>query len=295
MPRLPSRRIPGAVEHGAFGGYRDAGVNRLSLGVQSFHDGQLQRLGRVHDSAAAVAAFGEARAAGFDNINLDLMYALPEQTCEAACADVEHVIELGPEHVSHYHLTLEPNTVFHHRPPPGLPEDDAAWDMQQACAERLRTAGYANYEVSAWARAGQECRHNLNYWSFGDYMGVGAGAHGKVSIDKHIRRTVSTAHPREFMRRSGEGTAVTAQSVSADDLVFEFMLNALRLRDGVPLAEFSRRTNLVVESVLPRLQEAWELGLLDDPAAGRIRASARGWRFLDDLQAFFLPREHSGG
>lgn len=285
---------PGAIEHGAFAGYRAAGVNRLSLGVQSFSDAILTRLGRVHDGAAAVAAYREARAAGFDNINLDLMYALPGQSLALASADAETAIALGPEHISHYHLTLEPNTVFFSRPPTGLPDDDAAVDIQQRCAKLFAAAGYRNYEVSAWSRTGRECRHNLNYWTFGDYLGIGAGAHGKLSAGDSVQRTVSVAHPREFMRRATEGTATATHTVAAADLRFEFMLNVLRLRDGVALASFASRTGLDPADLLPQLMQASELGLLDDPGDGRIRASRHGWRFLDDLQAFFLPPAETG-
>ena len=187
---------PGTVEHGPFAGYRAAGVNRLSFGVQSFDDGCLQRLGRIHSSGDAERAVKAAQDAGFDNLNLDLMYALPGQSLAMALADVDRAIALQPTHLSHYQLTLEPNTVFAVRTPAGLPDEDAAWDMQEACQARLADAGFAQYEVSAYARAGRQCRHNLNYWQFGDYLGIGAGAHGKLSFAHRIVRQVRHREPR---------------------------------------------------------------------------------------------------
>jgi oxygen-independent coproporphyrinogen-3 oxidase len=284
---------PGAVEHAAFAGYRAAGINRLSLGVQSFADAKLKALGRIHSSADAVAAYQEARAAGFSNINLDLMYALPEQTVAQAQADLEQAIALNPDHISQYHLTLEPNTVFFSRPPP-LPDSETAWEMQQRCAEILTAAGYHNYEVSAWARTDRHSRHNMNYWTFGDYLGLGAGAHGKLThAPGVITREVRSAHPREYQSHLESGSQFAhSTAVSADDAVFEFMLNALRIRAGFELAGFERATGLPAERLLPGIQEAQRRDLLMEAAQGWYRATAHGWRFLDDLQGIFLPEPH---
>jgi len=282
---------PGALEHGAFAGYVTAGINRLSLGVQSFDDASLQALGRIHSGADAVQAFAAARAAGIENINLDLMYALPEQSIDAAVADVERALALGPEHISHYHLTLEPNTVFYARPP-ALPSADLAWSIQAACGRLLTDAGFRNYEVSAWGQPERACRHNLNYWRYGDYLAIGAGAHAKVTAaDGRVFRCVRAAHPREYQRRIEAGVPAGAmQAVVAADRPFEFMLNALRLRDGVLLDEYEACTGLALGSLEPGLTDALQAGLLDPLHTGRLRASDRGWRFLDDLQGLFLPR-----
>ena len=281
---------PGAVEHAAFAGYRSAGINRLSLGVQSFSDFSLKSLGRIHSAQDALNAFAEARAAGFDNINLDLMYALPEQTVALALADVEQAIALQPEHLSWYHLTLEPNTVFYQRPPP-LPDADTAWDIQDAGAAALSAAGFSNYEVSAWAQPSRASRHNLNYWAFGDYLGLGAGAHGKLTQPSgEIRREQRAANPRDYLRiLDAAGPIVKVHPVAAPDLVFEFMLNNLRLRSGFALSDFERRTGLPREALQPGLQRALSLGLLSPRGVDGYVPSALGWRFLDDLQAIFLP------
>jgi oxygen-independent coproporphyrinogen-3 oxidase len=281
---------PGAVEHGAFSGYRQAGVNRLSLGVQSFNDAKLRALGRIHDSEAAAHAFREARAAGFTNINLDLMYALPDQTPAEALADVSAALALAPEHISYYHLTLEPNTIFYSRPP-RLPDQDAAWEIQARAAELLSSAGYANYEVSAWARQEQMCRHNLNYWQFGDYLGIGAGAHGKLTRRTgRVTREKRSAHPREYLRRLQSSTFPgDRHEVQAEDLLFEFMLNALRLRAGFTLGLFEQRTGLPADTLRPWLKKASAKQLLVEGPAGHWQASDHGWRFLDDLQSLFLP------
>lgn len=281
---------PGALEHGAFAGYLAAGINRLSLGVQSFSDRSLQRLGRIHSAADAIGAYERARAAGFTNINLDLMFALPEQTAAAACSDIDQAVALAPEHISHYHLTLEPNTVFYAQPPP-LPDADGAWEMQEVCAERLTAAGFRNYEISAWGQPGRECRHNLNYWRYGDYLGLGAGAHGKLTDPGGlVERQQRAAHPRAYMQGlKTAGAAHSSAPVGARDRAFEFMLNALRLRDGASVSEFVARTGVPLELLAAELAEARSRGLLEDPATGVLRSTPRGWRFLDDLQAVFLP------
>ena len=280
---------PGTVEHGRFDGYLKAGVNRISFGVQSFDDDKLQRLGRIHSASEAQDAVKSAQDAGYRNINLDLMYALPRQTLDGALLDVERALALQPTHISHYQLTLEPNTVFAANPPP-LPDDDHAWAMQEACEARLAGAGYGQYEISAYAQAGRRCAHNLNYWQFGDYLGIGAGAHGKLSdaTDGQVHRRWKTRSPRGYMQDpGGAGRIGGDQVVAARELPFEYMLNALRLVDGVPLGEFSERTGLAAEAIAPALTAARRRGwLLDDPE--RLRTSPSGQRFLNDVIASFL-------
>lgn len=282
---------PGAIEHGAFAGYRAAGVNRLSLGAQSFNDRMLKALGRIHSVAATEAAFAEARAAGFDNINLDLMFALPAQSLQEAEADVLAALELQSEHISYYHLTLEPNTVFFSRPPT-VPDSDAAWRIQDVGSRLLQDAGYANYEVSAWAKDVRQCVHNLNYWRFGDYLGLGAGAHGKLTDAAGTAvREVRPANPRQYLRDTSSEVAPTSRSViEQPDLIFEFMLNMLRLRAGFSLNDFEARTGLSARLLQPGLQEAVSKRLLFESEAGHFQPSERGWRFLDDLQSIFLPQ-----
>ncbi len=283
---------PGAVEHAAFSDYRAAGINRLSLGVQSFSDAKLHLLGRIHDASVARKAFAEARSAGFTNINLDLMFALPEQSLVEALADIDTALALGAEHISYYHLTLEPNTVFYNQPP-ALPDSELAWDIQEAGSEKLAAAGYRNYEVSAWGQPGRECQHNLNYWSYGDYLGLGAGAHGKLTdTNGRVMRETRTAHPREYLSRLQSGVSpLTHKNVTDQDLVFEFMLNALRLKAGFKLTDFEYRTGLSASCLQPGLEEATQKQLLTELSRGCFRPSERGWRFLDDLQGIFLPAD----
>ena len=280
---------PGTVEHGRFDGYLAAGVNRISFGVQSFDDDKLRRLGRIHSAVEAEAAVKSAQDAGYANINLDLMYALPQQTLDGALADVEHALALAPTHISHYQLTLEPNTAFAANPPP-LPDDDHAWAMQEACEQRLADAGYGQYEISAYAQADRRCAHNLNYWQFGDYLGIGAGAHGKLSDASRgsVHRRWKTRHPRAYLEAAGGAARIGGDSVvGAAELPFEYMLNALRLVDGVPLAEFAGRTGLGVEAIAAALADARQRGWLrDDPQ--RLHTTALGQRFLNDVIAGFL-------
>jgi putative oxygen-independent coproporphyrinogen III oxidase len=282
---------PGTVEHDRFEGYRAAGVNRLSFGVQSFDDGCLQRLGRIHDSAQAVQAIGLAQQAGFDNINLDLMYALPGQTLPMALADIERGIALGTPHLSHYQLTLEPNTLFHARPPAQLPDEDGAWDMQEACQARLADAGLAHYEISAYARPGRHCAHNVNYWRFGDYLGIGAGAHGKLTqpaADGILRRW-KPKHPQAYMDSAG-----TPAGIGGDEWIapaarpFEFMLNALRLHDGFTVEQFEVRTGMPRAGIEDPLADAVARGWLQVDGE-RIRPTETGLRFLNDAIELFLP------
>ncbi len=278
---------PGTVEAAKFRGYRDAGVNRLSVGVQSFDDAELRSLGRIHGAEEALRAIEIARAS-FDNFNLDLMYALPRQTPERARADVERAIASRAPHLSFYHLTLEPNTVFHRSPPP-LPDDDAAAQMQELIAERLAEAGYVNYETSAWAQPGRECRHNLNYWTFGDYLGIGAGAHSKLSFPDRVVRSMRVKQPREYLKRAPAGEAVQERhDIARADLVFEFMMNALRLAEGFPVASFVERTGLQIAAAEKPLARAEARGLIERDRE-RIRATALGRRFLNDLLELFLP------
>jgi oxygen-independent coproporphyrinogen-3 oxidase len=280
---------PGTVEHGRFDGYLAAGVNRISFGVQSFDDDKLKRLGRIHSASEAEAAVKSAQDAGYANINLDLMYALPQQTLDGALADVERAVALAPTHISHYQLTLEPNTAFAANPPP-LPDDDHAWAMQEACEASLAAAGYGQYEISAYAQPGRRCAHNLNYWQFGDYLGIGAGAHGKLSdaATGTVHRRWKTRHPRAYMETAGGAARVGGDSVvSAAELPFEYMLNALRLVDGVPMTGFAERTGLPAERIAAALTDGRARGWLhDDPQ--RLLTTALGQRFLNDVIASFL-------
>ncbi|GLQ96847.1 radical SAM family heme chaperone HemW [Dyella mobilis] len=280
---------PGTVEHGRFDGYLAAGVNRISFGIQSFDDDKLKRLGRIHSAGEAQAAVKSAQDAGIGNINLDLMYALPEQSLEGALADVEGALALRPTHISHYQLTLEPNTVFAAHPPP-LPDDDAAWAMQEACEARLAEAGYAQYEISAYAQPGRRCEHNLNYWRFGDYLGLGAGAHGKVTdaVAGKVLRRWKTRHPNAYLEAAGGKTRIGGHAeVAAAELPFEYALNALRLIEGVSIEDFSARTGLPVQQIAHRLTEGYRRGwLVADPE--RLTTTPLGQRFLNDVIASFL-------
>jgi putative oxygen-independent coproporphyrinogen III oxidase len=277
---------PGTVEHGRFAGYRTAGVNRVSLGAQSFDGSALAALGRIHGPPEIAAAVSELADAGIDNFNLDLMYALPSQALDGAMADVEAAIALGPAHVSHYQLTLEPGTAFHRRPPP-LPDDDLAFEMQLACQARLAAAGYAQYEVSAYARPGRRCRHNLNYWRFGDYLGIGAGAHGKATVGGAVIRTEKPRSPRAYLTGRGKEGAIR-RVVPRDELPFEFMLNALRLREGFAATDFERATGLAFAAVRPALDELLGRELMTTDCDRYVPTEA-GFRFLNDLTAAFLP------
>jgi len=278
---------PGTFEAEKFRGYREAGVNRLSIGIQSFNPGHLKALGRIHDDGEARRAI-EIAQNHFDNINLDLMYALPQQTPEEARADVEAALEAGTTHLSFYHLTLEPNTLFY-RHPPALPDDDAAASMQDAIAQALAGGGYVHYETSAWAKPGRECRHNLNYWRFGDYLGIGAGAHGKLSFRDRIARTVRWKQPKEYLERVAEGRPMQeSREIERADLPFEFMMNALRLPEGFPVSSFAERTGLQIALAEKPLAEAEARGLIVRDHE-RIRPTDLGQRFLNDLLQLFLP------
>lgn len=291
---------PGTAEHGRFEDYRKAGVNRLSFGIQSFDDGCLQRLGRIHDSAQAEAAVKLAQDAGFDNINLDLMYALPEQAIAMAEYDLQRAFALQPAHISHYQLTLEPNTVYAARPPAGIPDDDAAWDMQEHCQVLLAEAGFAQYEISAYARPGRQCAHNLNYWRFGDYLGIGAGAHGKISLPAaDAGRTVEEAqdrvlrrwklkHPAAYLVQAGTAAAIGADTqIVPEQRPFEFMLNVLRLREGFALDHFEARTGLSRDTIAAPLARAIVQGWLAQDGM-RILPTESGLRFANDVISLFL-------
>lgn len=286
---------PGTVERGRFAGYRDAGITRVSLGAQSFAPAALVRLGRIHAAEDSYRAAEELHAAGLTNFNLDLMYALPEQTLEEALTDVRIACGLKPAHISHYQLTLEPGTVFHARPPP-LPDEDAAFAILRDCQQLLAAEGFEQYEVSAYARPAARCRHNLNYWTFGDYVGIGAGAHGKLTFEAPggIVRTEKPRQPRDYLERlEASGSAAAGEPWGArrriprGELPFEFMLNALRLNEGFTIRNFEQRTGLRVEIIEPALQHALGRGLLEKSTAG-WRPTELGSRFLNDLQGGFL-------
>jgi oxygen-independent coproporphyrinogen-3 oxidase len=278
---------PGTVEAGRFAGFREAGVTRVSLGIQSFNPRHLQALGRIHDDTEARRA-AELAAVHFDTFNLDLMFALPGQTLAEALADVDIALTFRPPHLSAYHLTLEPNTPFGHTAPPNLPDDDLAADMQLAIEVRLNEAGLVHYETSAYARPGHASRHNLNYWQFGDYLGIGAGAHSKLSFHDRIVRQMRAKHPQQYMDAVKAGAHIAdTRTLTRDDLPFEFMMNALRLTEGVPAALFEERTGLPLIVCLPALERARELGLLE-AEPGRLKPTLKGQRFLNDLLELFL-------
>ncbi len=284
---------PGSFERDRFKAFRAAGVTRLSVGVQSFDDGLLERLGRVHDGAMARAALAEA-ATAFDTFNLDLMYALPGQTLAQLRADLDTALGFAPPHLSIYHLTVEPNTRFAVAPPPDLPDDDLASDMLDLIALRTAAAGLSRYEVSAFARAGHRCRHNLNYWQFGDYLGLGAGAHGKLSYPHRVVRQVRWREPNTYIERALAGQAMSNDDeVPRADLPFEFMLNALRLHEGFALADFSERTGLSPAAIAGPLERAEARGLIGRDLQ-RVWPTARGFDFLSDLQSMFLARPGAG-
>ena len=280
---------PGTFERERFSAFRGAGVTRLSIGVQSFEDANLKALGRVHDGNQARAAVEEA-ARSFDTFNLDLMYALPGQTLEALEQDVNMALSFAPPHLSIYHLTIEPNTVFA-KFPPKVPDEDSAWAMLDRITEMTGASGLERYEVSAYARAGHRCVHNLNYWQFGDYLGVGAGAHGKLSFAHRVIRQVRHREPELYMNKALGGDAVAQEhEVSRKDLPFEFMLNALRLRDGFELQDFMDRTGLPPSSIAASIEKAEQMGWLQREGLW-LRPTDRGFDFLSDLQALFLPEE----
>ena len=278
---------PGTFEREKFDGYHAAGINRLSIGVQSFDPRHLAALGRVHGAEEARRAVDAAMMI-FDTVNVDLMYALPGQTLDDARRDLETALEFSPPHLSFYHLTIEPNTLFH-RHPPALPDDDAAAEMEEMICAALARAGYFHYETSACAKPARECRHNINYWRFGDYLGIGAGAHSKLSFADAIVRQLRWKHPQQYMARVSKGEPLQEEvEVTRADVGFEFMLNALRLAEGVPTSLFAERTGFSLSLVSREIDIATRKGLLEpDPAV--IRPTPLGRRFLNDLQQIFLP------
>ena len=292
VPLAPDAEItleanPGTFERARFAGFRAAGINRLSVGVQSFEPKFLNALGRVHDADEARAAAAAAIEI-FGNVNLDLMYALPGQTPADAQSDLAQALRFSPPHLSFYHLTIEPNTLFH-RYPPSLPDDETAADIEDAIAATLGAAGYLHYETSAYARPGHECRHNLNYWRFGDYLGIGAGAHSKLSFPERVVRQVRHKQPQQYMEEVERGSPLAEdRTVERGEIGFEFMLNALRLTDGVPVALFAERTGFALTLVQKGLDEAERRGLIERDHQ-RMRPTPLGQRFLNDLQAIFLP------
>ncbi len=293
LPLEPGAEItleanPGTFERDRFRAFREAGVTRLSIGVQSFDDAKLRVLGRVHDGAQARAAVEEA-ARHFETFNLDLMYALPGQSVDELARELDTALAFEPPHLSIYHLTIEPNTRFANTPPAGLPDDDASSDMLDLITARTAAVGLERYEVSAFARPGHRCVHNLNYWQFGDYLGIGAGAHGKLSFPHRIVRQVRWREPGTYMDKALAGEAISNdEEVARRALPFEFMLNALRLREGVELVRFSERTGLPLSAIEAPLAEAQQRGLIERDG-GVLRPTARGFDFLSDLQSLFLP------
>jgi len=282
---------PGTLDRGSLAAYREAGVTRLSLGAQSFDANMLLVLGRIHGPDDIRSAYDDACAAGFSSINIDLMFALPGQDLAGAISDMDNLLALGPPHISYYQLTLEPNTTFYKRPPPGIPDDDLAWTIQERCHERLAAAGYRKYEISAFARPGHRCRHNLNYWTFGDYLAVGAGAHGKLTdVDGVAWRYQKAANPRTYIEQAESGQwKEPASRIGQDEFLFEFMLNALRLSDGFSEQDLRDRTGIEAAAELRPVAEALADGLIEQTEPGHWRPTATGFRYLNDLQARFLP------
>ena len=285
---------PGSADESRFRGYRDAGINRLSIGIQSFDDASLKAIGRIHNGSQSHAAFERARQAGFDNINLDLMYALPQQSLQQALDDCSTAIECQPEHISLYQLSIEPNTLFHSKTPSRLPDDDLSWDMQLQLQQALKVSGYNQYEISAYAKNGRQSQHNLNYWNFGDYLGIGAGAHGKITLpaESRVIRRTRTRHPEVYMQQYGAERISDERVLDEQDLVFEFMLNALRLVDGFDNSLFSERCGLSNRVLKQSIDEAVKLDLLNT-SNNRIKPSAKGLQFHNDLQALFLDVDTS--
>lgn len=297
IPCVPDMEItleanPGSSDALKFGEFRAAGVTRLSIGVQSFNDESLRRIGRIHDGRSARHAAAAVIRAGFDNFNLDLMYGLPGQSAERAAEDISQALTFEPPHLSCYQLTIEPNTPFALRTPE-LPADDAAAEMQQYLERRLEDAGYTHYEVSAFARPGRHCRHNLNYWQFGDYIGVGAGAHGKLTRDGHITRHWKLKNPAQYMKHAGSAERIIgAKQLSADETGFEFMMNALRLKQPVTAQLFQQRTGLTLGRLRPALEQAQSDGLLRFDGF-RVCTTELGRRFLNEVLQRFLPEPDS--
>jgi len=281
---------PGTTEYDSFTAYHEAGINRVSLGVQSFSDDRLSGIGRIHGRAEVEQAVAAIQRSGIKNFNIDLMFALPGQSVREAVDDVRAAVDSAPAHISHYQLTIEPNTAFH-ASPPVLPVEDLAWEMQQECSRILSRAGYRQYEISAWARPAYRCRHNLNYWRYGDFIGIGAGAHGKITLpsEQSVRRRVRQRHPGSWMEGAGGDKGIAEDRVlDPAERVFEFFLNQLRLRDGVLKNQLEPRTGVAWSEVAARVDCAVEKGLLKEEN-GLLRPTGLGWRFSNEIQAIFLP------
>jgi putative oxygen-independent coproporphyrinogen III oxidase len=295
IPLKPAAEItleanPGTVDQAHFDGFREAGINRLSMGIQSFQNESLASIGRIHDGAKARAAVAAARRAGFENINLDLMFGLPAQTTAGVLLDLSAAMELQPAHISFYELTIEPNTRFF-RQPPQRPDDDILWEMQTAGQSRLDSAGYQRYEVSAYAQPGRKCRHNLNYWQFGDYLGIGAGAHAKISnaATQTITRTSKVKHPRAYLDAASSNARISSSNkLTADDVILEFAMNSLRLDSGFTRASFTAATGLPCSMIETQLHSAIEHQLLTDDN-DIIRATAKGQHYLNELLQHWMP------
>ena len=286
---------PGAMDAARFHEFRQAGVNRLSIGVQSFNNVQLERLGRVHDANEAHKAIEIARTAGFDNLNLDLMFGLPEQSPADALSDLQTALEHQPEHLSYYELTIEPNTRFA-KFPPVVPDDDVRWEMQLAAHTLLQTADFARYEVSAWSRPNRQSQHNLNYWLFGDYVGIGAGAHGKLSFadSNRIMRRWKHKHPKTWMDAQGGNRLGGEHEIALADTGLEFMMNALRLSEGFTLADFVTHTGISIQPWLGPIEKGITQGLLSRQN-GRLQATERGFELLNEVLELFMPEDTNPG
>ncbi len=280
---------PGTAEADKFAGFRDIGINRLSIGVQSFQHHHLTKLGRIHNGEEAIAAINMTKAAGFINFNIDLMFGLPEQTLAEALSDLQQAIALTPTHISWYQLTIEPNTFFHSRPP-SLPDEDYIYEMQNAGQEMLAHFGYQQYEISAYAKDNNRCEHNLNYWEFGDYLGIGAGAHGKLTMvsDNKVLRTNKHKLPKRYIELAGQETVRSQTNVTKQDIAFEFMLNAMRLKAGVSSSLFRERTGLPLSVIDREMNEAESKNWLECNIH-TIKPTAKGQRYLNDLLELFLP------
>ena len=285
---------PGTIEQGRFREYRDVGINRLSIGIQSFNTAHLEKLARIHDRKEALTAVTAAAAAGFENINLDLMFGLPDQTIDNAIEDIKQAIALSPTHISHYQLTIEPNTLFH-RYPPHLPCDDVSWEMQVQCQRELAAYGYTHYEISAYARPDYRCKHNLNYWTFGDYLGIGAGAHAKITDagEQSITRSWKVKHPVSYIKTAATPARIgNSSKLARNDVGLEFMMNALRLTDGFPVALFFQHTGTPITIIEEPLHQAEQKGLIERDIE-TIRPTEKGRRFLNELLTLFVTNEHA--
>jgi putative oxygen-independent coproporphyrinogen III oxidase len=299
LPVRPGAEItmeanPGTVDRMKFAGFREAGITRLSLGIQSFQPDLLKNIGRIHDDSEAVAAFEAARQAGFNNINLDLMFGLPGQDIAMALRDLKTAMQLGPEHLSWYELTIEPNTWFHRHPPERV-DDEIRWEMQTAGQALLRNSGYTRYEISSYAQSGKQCRHNLNYWQFGDYLGIGAGAHGKITnaASQCIYRVIKVRHPRNYLDNAKTPQRIsTTSELEPEDILLEFMMNALRLDSGFSTAEFTAATGLPACTIEPGIQQAMHQGLLIQER-DNILTTAHGKCYLNELLQYWIPEEAS--